>query len=322
MQTIAVTGALGLIGSTLITALNKLNINVLPIDIRATLTNPVGVNILDYPVLQDIVNNCTGIVHLAAISRVIWGEEDPFLCRQVNVEGTKNIIKACINSPTKPWLIYASSREVYGQQTTFPVSEDCQLVPHNYYAKSKIEAETLVSEAKNAGLQVAKLRFSNVFGGLSDYAQRVVPAFCFNALNNLPLQVYGADSSLDFTYVIDVVKGITQTIEFLSSQAESLPAIHLTTGNATSLLDLAELVLHLCESKAEVIVKPKDTIYPSQFYGDYTRAKSLLGWQPEHTMKSGLTQYLANLKANTAKLHSLNMVSINENFKSHSWLSA
>jgi dTDP-glucose 4,6-dehydratase len=302
MQTIVVTGAVGLIGSTLINRLKALKVNIIPVDIRLAPHNPVGVNILNYPAVKKIMNNCTGVIHLAAISRVIWGEEDPTLCTTVNVEGTKNIINACIESATKPWLIYASSREVYGQQAAFPVSEECTFMPHNHYAKSKLAAENLVNAAKKAGLQVSLLRFSNVFGGLYDYVERVVPAFCFNALNNLPLQVNGADSLLDFTYVEDVAKGIIQTVQYLSSHDDSLPAMHFATGHATSLLELAELVVDLCSSASDIIVKPKDALYPSKFYGDYTRANSLLGWQPDHDVKKGVTKYLTQLKANTANI--------------------
>jgi dTDP-glucose 4,6-dehydratase len=322
MQTIVVTGALGLIGSMLVKKLSALQVKVILVDIRSTPHNPVGINILNYPVLRDVIKNCTGVIHLAAVSRVIWGEEHPQLCTDINVKGTKNIIDACIKSPKKPWLIYASSREVYGQQTTFPVSEECIFMPHNHYAKSKMQAENLVNAAKKAGLQVSTLRFSNVFGGVSDYAERVVPAFCVNALNNLPLQVNGADALLDFTYVEDVVKGITQAAQYLSIQHDSLPAMHFTTGKATSLLELAKLVVKLCNSASDIIVKPKHALYPSKFYGDYSRANALLGWQPDHDVQSGVIHYVNQLKANTAKLIFSTKGSTNENFESYSWLSA
>lgn len=321
-QTILITGGQGLIGSTLIKILDELNIDYKAIDIRISPSNPIGTNILNYNPLKKLIDNCIGVVHLAAISRVIWGEENPQLCRKVNVDGTKNIIDACLASPNKPWLIYASSREVYGQQATFPVSEGCIFRPHNHYAKSKIDAESLVNDAKNSGLQASILRFSNVFGGLCDYSERVVPAFCYNALNNLPLRVNGGDSLLDFTYVDDVVKGIIQVIKLLSIQNESLPPIHFTTGKATSLLELANLAVGLCNSSSDVVLKPKDYIYPSKFYGDNTRAKSLLGWQPEYDARSGVQKYLEKLKSKTAILYPSIMVGTYENFKSDTRLSA
>lgn len=319
---ILITGALGLIGSTLTNLLNDQGYTLCPIDVRVDQTNLNPINILDIRSIKKIIQGCLGVVHLAAVSRVIWGEENPQLCRQVNVDGTRNIINACLESPNKPWLIYASSREVYGQQDVFPVQEDCTFRPHNHYAKSKIDAENLVNDARDRGLQTTILRFSNVFGGLGDYSERVVPAFCSNALNGTPLQVNGGDSLLDFTYVDDVVKGIIEVIKLMTMQNESLPAIHFTTGKATSLLELANLAVSLCNSSSEIILKQKDSIYPSKFFGDYTRANSLLGWQPEYDMRTAILEYLEKLKTNIAILHPSTMVGINENFKSDTRLSA
>ena len=322
MQKILITGSSGLIGSTLTNLLYEQGYDVCAIDIRTNPGNQNPINILDIPNVNLMVKECVGVVHLAAVSRVIWGEENPWLCRKINVDGTKNIINACLESPTKPWLIYASSREVYGQQDTFPVNEDCTFRPHNYYAQSKVDAENLVNDARNSGLKTTILRFSNVFGGLCDYSERVIPAFCDNSLKGLPLQVNGGDSLLDFTYVDDVVRGITQVIKLMSTQNESLPSIHFTTGKATSLLELANLAVELCNSSSDIILKQKDSIYPSKFYGDYSRAKALLGWQPEYNIKTGILNYLEKLQNKTAKLYPSIMVSINENFESNTWLSA
>lgn len=322
MKTIVITGALGLIGSSLRSFLNNQGYVVCSVDVKSNPSNLTPINILDVTQIKKMIQGCIGVVHLAAVSRVIWGEENPLLCRKVNVEGTKNIINACLESPAKPWLIYASSREVYGQQDIFPVQEDCVFRPHNLYAKSKIDAENLVKEAKNKGLQTTTLRFSNVFGGLCDYSERVVPAFCSSALKGLPLYVNGGDSVLDFTYIDDVVKGISQVIKLMVTQNESLPAIHFTTGKATSLLELANLTVRLCNSSSDIVLKQKDSIYPSKFYGDYSRAKSLLGWEPEYNIKTGVLNYLERLKNNSAILYPSTMVRIDENFESDTWLSA
>jgi dTDP-glucose 4,6-dehydratase len=319
VQTILVTGSLGLIGSTLVKMLKDTNVNVITIDIR---DNAIDSNILNYNVLQKLISNCTGVIHLAAISRVIWGEDNPELCKKVNVEGTKNVVNACVESTKKPWLIYASSREVYGQQDIFPVNEDCVFQPHNQYAKSKIDAENIVTEARETGLKSAILRFSNVYGGMSDYSERVIPAFCWNAINNQALEVNGKDSLLDFTFVDDVARGIAQVVNVLSSNNESLPAIHFTTGKTTSLFELANLIIKLTNSSSDIKLKPKNSIYPSRFYGDYSRAKSLLNWQPTNDIKSGLINYIERLKAQKAKVYTLNMVDINENFESNTRLSA
>lgn len=195
-------------------------------------------------------------------------------------------------------------------------------MPHNHYAKSKIDAENLVNEASDRGLKTAILRFSNVYGGLVDYSERVVPAFCSNSLNGSPLQVNGGDSLLDFTYVDDVVNGIIRVIKLMFSQDESLPAIHFTSGIPTSLHELANVIVNLSNSSSDIILRQKNSIYPSKFYGDNTRAKSLLGWEPEYNIKTGVLSYLEKLKNNTAVLYKSAIEEVNENFKSDTWLSA
>jgi nucleoside-diphosphate-sugar epimerase len=88
------------------------------------------------------------------------------------------------------------------------------------------------------------------------------------------------------------------------------------------LLELANLAVELSNSSSDIILKPKDSIYPSRFCGDYSRAKSLLGWQPTHYIKEGIAKYIKELTAEVAKVHHLNMVHVNENFKSYSRISA
>jgi len=102
-----------------------------------------------------------GVVHLAAVSRVIDGERDPARCWAVNVEGTRTVVEAAQSSPLRPWVIYASSREVYGQPSALPASEDCDRAPLNVYGRSKVAAEDLVTAS---GLAHAIVRFSNVYG--------------------------------------------------------------------------------------------------------------------------------------------------------------
>lgn len=322
MKKILVTGSSGLIGSTLVPLLRASGYSLCMLDIRGSSEETNPINILDSNALLRIVEGCDGIIHLAAVSRVIWGEENPELCHEVNVDGTRNIIDACLALQKKPWLIYASSREVYGQQEVFPVSEDCEVRPHNHYARSKLQAENLVNGARLRGLKSAVLRFSNVFGGTCDYSERVVPAFCHNALHELPLFVNGQDSLLDFTYVHDVVRGILGVVKLISEGATSLPAIHFTTGKATSLLSLANLVKIVAGSNSPIIIRPKDSIYPAKFYGDNRRAKELLGWEPEYDVQRGVQAYIEKLKNNEAILYPSITVSSNENTKGDTRLSA
>src|SRR5207237_7735748 len=104
-------------------------------------------DIVDLAAVQRAVEGCDGIVHLAAVSRVAWGEEDPPRCHRTNVDGTVNVIDAARGSARKPWLLFASSREVYGDAGLDPVREEAPMAPVNVYGRTKAEAENRVMAA-------------------------------------------------------------------------------------------------------------------------------------------------------------------------------
>ena len=99
------------------------------------------------------VDGCEGIIHLAAVSRVVWGERDPERCWETNVGGLQNVVQAALRSTQRPWLILASSREVYGQPDTLPANEDAPLRPVNQYGRTKVAGEEVVRRAQARGLR-------------------------------------------------------------------------------------------------------------------------------------------------------------------------
>ncbi len=142
---ILITGSKGLIGGALKRRLENIGIKVVGMDINYPIHHKEYGDIRNAQRFEENAAECAGIVHLAAVSRVILGERDPELCWDVNLHGTDRILKSINNLSNKPWIIYASSREVYGQQIKLPVSEDANLLPLNIYARSKVFAEKLVS---------------------------------------------------------------------------------------------------------------------------------------------------------------------------------
>ena len=103
--------------------------------------------------VKNALRGCIGIVHLAAVSRVVWGERDPDLCWKTNVEGFRNVLEAADQLAIKPWVVFASSREVYGQPEQLPANEETVLRPVNVYARTKVAGEQLVAEARGRGLR-------------------------------------------------------------------------------------------------------------------------------------------------------------------------
>lgn len=296
MKTVLITGSEGLIGSSLVEYLGQKSILVKRFDIRFHSNHPDARNVLDKLAVKKAVQGCIGIIHLAGTSRVILGEQNPGLCWKNNVEGTSNVIEAALESPYKPWVIYASSREVYGQQDSFPVTEAAPLKPMNIYAHSKVEAEKRIIEARDKGLLTVILRFSNVFGSPYDYPDRVIPAFCRAALLSEPLFVEGSQNIFDFTFVEDVVRGIGEVVSIFLAKSQNLPTIHFTTGRGITLKEAADIIVAKAKSSSLIQETSPRSFDVSRFYGDPALAKNLLRWSSQFSFEEAIDQFLFQLK--------------------------
>lgn len=223
------TGASGLIGTKLAALLESKGIELVRFDKTLTTDDGRRLDVRDAALVEQAVNECDGVIHLAAVSRVIWGERDPELCNAVNIEGTRTLYKAVAASPKRPFVLFASSREVYGRPDRLPTTEDMPLTPLNVYGRSKCEGERLTRELEECGLPVAIVRFSNVYGWIGDHNDRVIPAFARQAAMNGKIFVEGSSCLFDFTHVDDVVPAIERTLYALASERR-LPPLHFTSG--------------------------------------------------------------------------------------------
>lgn len=283
---ILVTGSHGLIGKAVCGRLVRAHNRVLFADLRAS----NAFDICDSNKMEIAASQVTGIIHLAAVSRVIDAERDPDLCHSVNVDGTRQILQVALKSKLKPWFIYASSREVYGHQHDKVVHEDFDLAPVNIYGRSKLGAERLVAEAREDGLKTAILRFSGVYGALNDHADRVVPAFVAAALRGGVLRVDGPDCAFDFTHIDDVASGVLAVADQLAAGEQRLPPIHFVSGRRTSLKALAECAIAAGNGRGRFVVAPPRNFDVHEFVGDPTRARALLGWQTTVALEEGLSK--------------------------------
>jgi len=292
---ILITGSEGLVGSALRRVLLHRSESITGLDLHASLPRSRG----DVRELGDVsaaTTGCRGIVHLAAVSRVILGERDPALCESTNIEGTRNVLTAAAQAPSRPWVIFASSREVYGAPAALPATEDSPLKPINTYGRTKVEGERLVSEARSVGIRAATVRLSNVYGSVADHATRVVPAFARAAVVGDALRVEGSSHTFDFTHVDDTVRGLVSLIDLLDAEGQPPPPIHLLTGIPTTLGQLADTCISLAGSRSHWSEAPSRSFDVSRFYGDPSRAHAVLGWSPRVPLRDGLGRLIADFR--------------------------
>ncbi len=285
-QRILITGSSGLVGTALTSALLAEGVEVVRLDLCAR--GQARGDVRDRARLHDIVARVDGIVHLAAVSRVVWGERDPDLCWATNVGGLRNVLQAAAECARTPWLISASSREAYGQPESLPATEDAPLRPVNVYGRSKVEGELLVAEAQRAGVRACTIRLSNVYGSMSDHADRVVPAFARAAAIGAELRVDGLDHTFDFTHIDDVAGGVVSLVALLATGDAPPPPIHFVSGRPTTLGELASLAVRLGQSGSAIRPAAPRDFDVTRFFGDPSRANALLGWQPLVRLEDGL----------------------------------
>jgi len=291
---ILITGSSGLVGGALLPAFASRGLEVECFDIRAS--GAARGDVRDGERVRRAVLCCDGIIHLAAISRVVWGERDPALCWSTNVDGTRNVLEAVASSPRRPWVVFASSREVYGQPDSLPVGEDCPVRPVNVYGRSKAAGEELISAARRDGLRACTIRLSNVFGATTDHADRVVPAFARAAVAGEPLGVEGADHTFDFTHTGDVARGIVALAERLAAGEAAPPPIHFVSGTPTTLGELAAMAIRIAGTGSTVRRAAPRDFDVARFVGSPARAEALLGWRPQIGLEEGLTRLIHDLR--------------------------
>ncbi len=289
---IGVTGSEGLIGSALCAALERDGHEVRRFDIRNASDSPHFGDLRDAEQVRRLVDGCDGVVHLGAISRVVWGEREPERCAATNEHGTRYVVEAAEATRTRPWVLFSSSREVYGEPTRLPVHEDLALAPVNVYGRSKAAGERAVNEGRARGLRTAVLRFSNVYGSTRDHADRVIPAFCRGAALGQALRVDGPLHTFDFTHLDDTLDGIRKTIELLAAGERALPPIHLVTGRPTTLGQLAVMAAAAGGWRSEIHEAPSRTFDVSRFCGDPSRAKQVLGWTAKRMVDDGVAAFV------------------------------
>ena len=247
---ILVTGALGFIGRTLLETLieQDCGAELYGIDIKEFPKNAdklkslhfENIDIRDEGKIKSYIrkNRFDGIVHLAAVSRVAVAEEDKKKCIETNYKGTRYIAEAVSENPDS-WMIFGSSREVYGEQEKFPVSEDAELLPLNIYGFYKLEGERIVR--KNVKKHFI-LRFSNVYGNEYDIPERVIPKFTAAALKGGELVLEGGEQIIDFTHINDTVFAIIQCMSALEKNEIMHETMHILPGIGRNITDIIDIL--------------------------------------------------------------------------------
>src|SRR6478735_7118042 len=192
-------------------------------------------------------------------------------------------------------FLIASTSEVYGDPQVHPQTEDYwghvnPIGPRGVYDEAKRYAEALtMAYHRQQGVDTSIIRIFNTFGPrMRPYDGRAIPTFFRQALTDRPITVFGSgNQTRSFCFVDDLIRGMIA----LAESGEHMP-VNVGNPDEFTLLELAETMIDVTGSKSEIVYEALPTDDPKQRRPDISRAKELLAWQPEVSLREGLQRTL------------------------------
>ncbi len=227
--------------------------------------------------------NFDGVINLAARAGVRLSVENPWIFVDSNVNGTLNMLEVCRKTGSGTFIL-ASTSSIYGSNPPYPTPETASSSePLQPYAASKKGAEAMTHAYHHLyDLNTTVLRFFTVYGpaGRPDLA---LFRFVQWILEGRPVHIYGdGEQSRGFTYVDDITRGIISALKPLGHTI-----INLGGHEVISINGLVTLIEDLTGKKANVIHGPANPADMATNWADVSKARELLGWNPEFDMRRG-----------------------------------
>jgi UDP-glucuronate 4-epimerase len=230
------------------------------------------------------------VVHLAAKAGVRPSLKNPVLYQHVNVVGLQNILEIARQKGVRQF-VFGSSSSVYGVNPRFPWKEtEQELMPVSPYASSKISGEWVSrAHARLYGMRLLILRFFTVYGP-RQRPDLAINSFTRKIIAGTPIDFFGDGSTLrDYTFVKDTVSGIFAAMNYDKSDFE---VINLGNNHPVSLSQLVATLEEVLGKKALLNRLPEQEGDVPVTYADISKAKELLGYDPQTTLKDGLTSFV------------------------------
>lgn len=303
-MSILVTGGAGFIGSAMVKHLLNEGFEVKAFDlpmqfIRNPLPDKAIVcegSIMDINDLSCAIKDCDYIIHFAARLGVKKTEEHQLTTLYTNIQGTINVLEACIKDQVDK-VLFASSSEVYGDQTKISISENNPLNPKSVYALSKLAGEYFIKAYyQRYEVDYTIIRFFNIYGNgqRNDF---VIPRFVENIKQNKPPQIYGTGEQVRaFCHVDDAIKG-----SYLALLNKNANSEIFNIGNDTEPVSMEELafrVINLAKKDFDPLYIPIEVSDRTSSREIYTRvpniskAKKILGYKPSISLNEGILKML------------------------------
>jgi len=304
-----ITGGLGFIGSNLAHRLVDYGADVLIVD---SLIPDYGGNLFNVEGIQDRVRiNIADVRDASGMNYLVRGQDyifnlagqvshvdsmsDPYTDLEINCRSQLSLLEACRrNNPTVK-VIYASTRQIYGVPDYLPVDEKHLLHPTDVNGINKMAGEWYHILYSNVyGIRATSLRLTNTYGPrqlMKHNRQGFIGWFIRLATDGEEISLYGDGRQLrDLNYVDDVVEAF-----LLAGVMETVNGHVYNLGGPepVSLLQIVEMLLELCPQASYKLVPfppEKKRIDIGDYYGDYSKIRAALGWEPRVSLREGLSR--------------------------------
>jgi dTDP-glucose 4,6-dehydratase len=312
MATCLVTGGSGFLGSHLCDHLIAKGYRVICVDNLETgnLNNIahikdgdnfrfVQADITDHYTIDESVDF---VYHMASPASPIDYARLPLHTLKVGAYGTHNTLG--LAKAKRARFLLASTSEVYGDPEVHPQKETYwgnvnPIGPRGVYDEAKRYAEAMtMAYLRQQGVDTAIVRIFNTFGPkMRPHDGRAIPTFLRQALSEKPVTVFGDGSQTrSFCYVDDLVRGLILLME--SGVHEP---VNIGNPNEMTLLEMAKAVIELTESRSEIVFEALPVDDPKVRQPDISRARDLLGWEPEVSLRDGLQKTIEHAMAQLAR---------------------
>jgi dTDP-glucose 4,6-dehydratase len=229
------------------------------------------------------------LYHLASPASPIDYARLPLHTLKVGSYGTHHMLGLAKLKRSR--FLLASTSEVYGDPQVHPQKEDYwghvnPIGPRGVYDEAKRYAEALtMAYHRQQGVDTCIARIFNTYGArMRPHDGRAIPTFLRQALQDKPVTVFGeGDQTRSFCYVDDLIRGLVALME-----ADVHLPVNIGNPHEFTLLELAETVIEVTESRSEIVFEALPTDDPQVRQPDISRARELLSWEPEVELRDGL----------------------------------
>ncbi|MBZ9819623.1 NAD-dependent epimerase/dehydratase family protein [Mesorhizobium sp. CA4] len=315
---VLITGANGFVGPYVLDALRR----ICGHEIAVAATSKDGgphpafgqveeLDVTDATAVQDAVarHRPTHVVHLAAVAALGAAQADPRNTWRIHVDGALNLANAILDKAPDCWLIHIGSGLVYGEsaKTGRPLDENTLLAPIDDYAVTKAAADLALGALSRQGLKCVRMRPFNHTGPGQTEAF-AVPAFAMQiarieaGLAQPVIRVGNLDARRDFLDVRDIANAYARAV-LTSRDLAPNTIFNIASGVSWRMGDILDLLL--AQSSARIVTEQDPLrLRPSDLpciVGDATRARTLLGWAPEHSFEDTLAAVLEDCRVRVAQ---------------------